>query len=190
MREIEIKLKVENYQIVRDVLVKQGWIPLKKLHQVDFIYVERKLQFDKITSGTPVTRLRVQDKSEYYLNVKVSQTSELDCIEHEVKVDNVIEAKKIVKLLGLNEVMRVSKHREVGSLGDYTVCLDNVDDLGTFIEFEALVSDAEIDLNQLKAKMMNDITELEIGALEEVLVGYDTMLFSEKSVGVLNGYVK
>jgi adenylate cyclase class 2 len=179
MREIEIKLEVDSFERVRDRLLKKGWIPIEKLHQADFIYVNNGISFKEIKSGTPVTRLRVQDKSKYFLNVKVSQSSELDCIEHESQVDNAIEVKKILKLLGLNEVMRVSKHRETGTLDDYTVCLDKVDDLGSFVEFEALISDTRSDMGVVRAKMLTDITALDLGTQEEVLLGYDTLLYSK-----------
>lgn len=180
MREIEIKLKLRCLESVREKLLEFGWIPIEKLHQADFIYVAKELEFNQIKIGTPVTRLRVQNSSEYILNVKVSQSSELDCIEHETNVDNAIEVKKILQLLGLKEVMTVTKQRESGTLGHYTVCLDIVEGLGAFIEFEMLVVNDNLDLEQIRKSMFHDISKFNLDVEKEITVGYDTLLYSVK----------
>lgn len=179
MREIEIKLEVPCYSSARDKLLRHGWVPLDKLHQADFIYLHGELEFDQIKVGTPVTRLRIQNANEYLLNVKVSKTNELDCIEHESKVESALETRKILHLLGMKEVMKVTKQRESGTLDGYTVCLDRVEGLGVFVEFEILVVDDDLESDQIKNKMFIDIAKIGLDFGKEITSGYDTLLYKK-----------
>ncbi len=176
MREIEIKVKVNNYQEVNSLLTEKDWNPSPPINQQDIIFLNKNISFSQIRSGTPVTRIRIQGDNDFILNVKVSQSNELDCIEHETKVENINETLNILSLLGLHEVMQVKKIRQMGKIGNHTVCLDIVEGLGCFIEFEILISDQKSDINKMKNKIWQEIISLGMTQDDEVLCGYDTLL--------------
>jgi len=179
MREIEIKVKVNNYEEVISLLANKGWNPSPAIRQQDIIFVDKEISFSDIRSGTPVTRIRIQDDKDFILNVKVPQSSELDCIEHETKVENIKETLNILSLLGLHEVMRVTKVRQLGTIGNHTVCLDTVENLGCFIEFEILFSEEVTNLDKMKCDIWQEIASLGITHNDEVLYGYDTLLYKK-----------
>lgn len=181
MREVELKVKVRNYSEAKKKLKENGWLPIEKLHQSDFIFLKEGQDFRKIQKGTPVVRLRLQGANACYLNVKVSQSHELDCIEHETLVEDAIEARKILQLLNLKEAVKVSKKREVGTLGNFTLCLDQVEELGSFIELEALISDENSDMECLRVDMIERLKKMDLDIECEVKVGYDTLVFNKKN---------
>lgn len=178
MREIEIKVVVDNYEKMNMLLISKGWHSSIPVHQLDIIYTDKKVSFADIRNGTTVTRIRIQDNNDFTLNVKVPQSCELDCIEHETKIENLKETINILSLLNLHEVMRVDKVRKIGKIGDLTICLDIVEGLGCFVEFERLCSD-EADIDKVKNEIWHEIESLAISPDNEVFHGYDTLLYNK-----------
>lgn len=74
----------------------------------------------------------------------------------------------ILNMLGVQQVCVVSKLRETYKVGNILVCLDDVSDLGTFVELEILTEGGTLEASA-------DIVDL-IGKL-----GLDTFDFSRKS---------
>ncbi len=53
MREVELKVKVRNYSEAKKKLKENGWLPIEKLHQSDFIFLKEGQDFRKIQKGKP-----------------------------------------------------------------------------------------------------------------------------------------
>jgi adenylate cyclase class 2 len=64
---------------------------------------------------------------------RLSKTRE----EIEVTVGDAAAATRLLERLGFTPVAAVRKLRRMYELGDYTICLDDVAGLGTFVEVEA-----------------------------------------------------
>lgn len=58
--------------------------------------------------------------------------------EHEINVDNTEEADKIIKHLGLKELVRISGEKHVFKTPEYEIVFEDVEDLGYFLEVEKL----------------------------------------------------
>lgn len=182
MREIEIKAKVNQLEPVIDLLLEKSWVLSEEIRQLDTIYLLKPLEFTDIKPGVAVTRVRVQEPGSSTLNIKLHQTGELDCIEYETEISDPKSTVNILTSLGLNEVICVDKHRIKAKFNGHIICLDKVKELGTFIEIEALVPD---DSNPVKVKssLWNIMKSLGVSKEDEVVNGYDTLLFKKENNG-------
>lgn len=133
-------------------------------------------------TGTVVGRLRVEESSTH-LTVKVRRDIDLDRDEYEVEVSDFESARAILLSLGMSEIVTVSKSRRHHAWSSReSVVLDDVDDLGLFMEIEIL-GDNESMAGMLEQRVRQIQTLLNI-ELETVDVGYDRLklsLFSEKA---------
>ncbi|UCH89766.1 MAG: class IV adenylate cyclase [Thermoplasmata archaeon] len=59
--------------------------------------------------------------------------------EYTVHIGNIIAAERILTKLGFKRIMEIRKQRTIYELDDYTVCLDDVEHLGTFVEIEKII---------------------------------------------------
>lgn len=70
-----------------------------------------------------------------------------DTTKSREEIQTHVEAEAMIQILerlGFKETARVQKVRDVFKIGDITLCLDEVDSLGQFIEFE-IISDADME---------------------------------------------
>ena len=85
---------------------------------------------------------------------------------------------KILQLLGYKEVIKVSKRRVKTHFKEYSICLDEVENLGSFIELESLASDEDDAAHQ--ERMFDLLIEWGVNPSDRVTIGYDTMIYRLK----------
>ncbi len=102
------------------------------------------------------------------------------CNEYETVVGDVFALKKIFELLDFKEIVRVYKVRNSWIYDDVEICIDEVSNLGTYIELEMLhkVDKGQISLVQERFDMVLQYIAAEVG--ERNQRGYPYMLL-EKS---------
>ena len=75
--------------------------------------------------------------------------------EYEIEISNAESAQALLVGLGMEHNVSVRKKRVEFKTDEYTVCVDEVDKLGVFIELEILANardDLDIDVVQLRMK--------------------------------------
>lgn len=137
-------------------------------------------QDDQIFSGEPlpdgsrcVLRIRTTEAGSI-LTLKKDITNELDCLEVETPVGDVESAKRLLSELGYQLSVRVRKSRRQGKWNDWTVCVDEVESLGSFIEIEAMFEDGEDADQEELCRLVLD--QLKMPDIERVTQGYDTLM--------------
>jgi predicted adenylyl cyclase CyaB len=139
--EVEIKLKINNFEEVKKILPKLGKLA-KSIKQVDEYYIPYHRDFFA-QKPHPVEWLRIRtnpDKTifEYDKSINKKVDGEQECAnEYETEISQPDEFRKILGFLNFKKVVKVEKLREYWNCGDFEVALDNVKDLGLFIEVEA-----------------------------------------------------
>ncbi len=63
--------------------------------------------------------------------------------EIEIRVDNYGNAKEMLERLGFKAIRKVVKKRRIYRLGEVTICFDDVEGLGCFVEIEVKSNDLE-----------------------------------------------
>lgn len=172
MREIEIKVKLGNPDMV-----------LSKLEALGFILGEPKTQHD-VVYGMPGAedgaleanwlRIRTENEKTVYFTLKRSVVGHLDSIEHETIVDNANELKNIIESLGFELYSDLTKVRRKARLGDIEVCYDELPTLGTFLEAEKMM-EHDSDHDEVVAELWSLFDSLGIAKEQEVHEGYDVL---------------
>lgn len=118
-------------------------------------------------------RIRSQGASVPALfTVKRHESNPLDRTEAECGIDDPEKLKEILAMLGFQWQLTVEKQRRTGKWREITVCIDEVSDLGMFIEFEVLTSESAMSQEIL----WRELSSLGIEQVDRVQLPYDQML--------------
>jgi adenylate cyclase class 2 len=177
MREIEIKLKVNNSKDIEEKLKERGCILSEPINQHDVIYSQKgsKNEFERAEEGDIIIRIRYL-KDTAQLNLKQQRSNEMDNLEYETEIKDSVEMHKILYILGWSPVVEVKKIRRKGKLGKYEICLDQVEKLGNYIELEKLTSD-EANPEEVRGELFKELESLGLRREDEETKGYDTQIY-------------
>jgi len=183
MREIEVKLKIKNFEDLENKLKEKGCVLSDPISQHDVIYSLKSSteEFESSKAGDIIIRIRhLKDKAE--LNLKQQCSSEMDNLEYETEVKDPEEMNKILLTLGYSPIVEVKKTRRKGKLGEYEICLDEVEQLGTFVELEKMADD-NTNPEKIKEELFVELESLGLSRKDEETKGYDTQIyFKQKGI--------
>lgn len=133
--EIEVKARASSLEEVQKILGTVGAVYVDEVTQEDTYFNHPCRNFEETDEAV---RIRVSNNYSYltYKGKKVDLESETRD-EIEVRIEDCNRGKEILENLGFAVVGKVTKIRKVYTLDEFTVCLDIVDRVGTFVEVEA-----------------------------------------------------
>ncbi len=169
--EIEVKAKVKDFDAISSKLTEIGCALSEPIIQDDYIFNQKGI--DLKHHDSPVLRIREQG-DRIIFTLKQNRGGELDCIEKEIDVSDRNILKDIIELLGFEQTVEVHKKRRKGNCRGYEICLDEVRDLGSFIEVEKI---SDEDGEKVQNELFDFLKELGINEEDRVLTGYDTQLW-------------
>ncbi len=161
MIEVELKVKFKKEEVPNFIrkLEDIGFERLIKKEEVDTYFNGIDRDFRKTDEALRVRKSLNLDRGyvKYYITYKgpkmddISKTRE----EIEIQVSDGENAKRIFEKLGFKPIMPITKIREVYIRDGIEVSIDEIEGIGTFIEFEKIVeSESE------KSNAMNDLLNL------------------------------
>lgn len=153
--EIEIKAKFDNKKIIESRLRELGAIEEKQKHQIDEYYNHPARDTRKTNE---YIRLRYKPGAQegifaYHVNISDGVNK-----EHEVNVGDIAMFKQILAGFNFPLLGTIDKQRKVYSLDGLKITLDEVKDIGNFVEIEAEGNEAEIE--QKKAECINMLKKI------------------------------
>jgi adenylate cyclase, class 2 len=177
MREIEVKLRAADLDILEKKLADQGCRLSEPINQQDFIYSRKGSteEWEESKAGHVVMRLRRQDGKAIF-NLKQQRSTEMDNIEIETKVEDPEAIHQILGVLGYEPQVEVRKIRKKGKLGEYEICLDMVEGLGSFVELEKMTSD-DADPVPVVEELLQKLEALGLSRKDREERGYDTQIY-------------
>jgi predicted adenylyl cyclase CyaB len=134
-QEIEVKARVSDMQAIEEKLRALGCTISEPVIQDDTVFVDYSEAYDQMSPGKNFLRIRKSNDKTLF-TVKQPQQGELDCFEHETEISDAEEMRQAILLMGYHEAIKIYKTRRKTNYGEYEICLDEVRDLGTFIELE------------------------------------------------------
>ena len=171
--EIEIRAKVEDPNKIKDTLSQLGAKLVKNVRQTDRYYgaicLYKKLNY------TFLLRVRYQGNKAFLTYKGAKQKKPGIWEEYELPLSQPAEMEKMLKEMGMDLVVEVNKHRLEYTLDEFTICLDSIKGLGTFIEVELQASD-RIPSKQVKTKLQKFLKTLDIKEEDLIHHGYVTLL--------------
>jgi adenylate cyclase, class 2 len=136
--EIEAKLKVDSLESVKERLEKLGASFEAEQQQRDFYFDDLNSAFAKSDSCLRIRQQRDNGGERIFLAYKgpKHKSNFKKRAEIEIEVSNLEKTQKLLSALGYKESIVVEKKRNLWRLGDCLVALDDVSDLGSFVEIE------------------------------------------------------
>jgi adenylate cyclase class 2 len=140
MIEIEIKARVESPKDMERSIIALGAAPVGIENQADTYYNSQYRDFGKTDESL---RIRVEDGQSFltYKGPKMDSVSKTRK-EFQIEVNDADNMKNILTSLGFFQVATVTKKRKNYKLGDFLIALDDVQNLGNFIEIEISAEDS------------------------------------------------
>ncbi|MFE1166948.1 class IV adenylate cyclase [Nocardiopsis sp. NPDC058789] len=140
MREIETKYRVRDLEALLVALKEAGVKVSDPVHQDDLAYAPRGWDPSQGKLGFTFARLRTQD-GEHVVTTKTPTATAMECVEHETTVADREAMHGVLTSLGYVPNVRIAKTRRGGRAGEVSVCVDEVEGAGVFLELEILVDD-------------------------------------------------
>lgn len=181
MQEVEVKFKLNNtvYGDVVDKISNQYSIELSEKLQNDAVFLLPE-QIDKpIVVGSKIMRIRrVKDISgeKEIMTLKVQTAQTLVSDEYEFDISSGDMAERMLVALGWEKDVDVVKKRSEGLVSGYGVCVDQVEQLGVFIELEKIAENSDQEtIMSIQEEMKSFLHALELDG-EISMVPYDTQI--------------
>ncbi|RJQ34850.1 class IV adenylate cyclase [Candidatus Parcubacteria bacterium] len=178
MKEIEVKVKINNRKEILDKLKELGCTFSEPKLQNDIIFVPAGFTLGQdLKKGINFLRIR-KSNNKIIFTLKQPQSNELDCIEKEIEINDAEIMADIIKLLGYQEAVRVNKTRIEIKYQDYTICIDQVDGLGDFIETERLIDETlDQDADKVQEASLVFLESIGVDITHRQDKGYDTLMY-------------
>jgi adenylate cyclase class 2 len=177
--EVEIKLRFATrnpYEVIDQLPAMEWSAPIT---QIDQIFLMDGGDRHSIVPGTRILRIRREHRPEQderiTINLKVQQEVALASIEYETTVGDPEAARDMILALQFDPFVEVHKVRRTASVDSYSLCIDYVERLGTFLEVEQLVESG--DPAELQGSMTTWIESFGLTGYELTNRPYDRQVY-------------
>ena len=176
-QEVELQLMIKNPIEIEKKLRKIGqYIETRK--QIDKYFVPPQRDFFAKESPREYLRIRFE-KGKNHLNYSFLHFNKKGWLiatdEYETLVDNPKIIEEVFKKIGLIPKITVIKTRKYFNFGDFEVTLDQVKDLGDFMEIEAKRDFGSV--QKTRKACLNFLKSLNIKYKMKAQMGYPRMLY-------------
>lgn len=137
-REIEVKYRVHDLAELETALTRLGAQLSRSVHQDDQAYAQDGWHYGMSKLGVAFARLRTQN-SRHLFTLKRPIDNEMACLEFETEVADRGQMHEAIQHMGFYPTIRIVKTRRIARLGDVSLCLDDVEHVGTFLEIEKVI---------------------------------------------------
>jgi adenylate cyclase class 2 len=178
--EVELKFPLLNAREAASILGRvagQG----RSERQVDTYFNHPDRDF---LAARPITEwLRIRETGHgAVLNYKhwhhTKEKRTVSCDEYETNIENAAAAKRLLEALGFNVLIVVDKTRKTWRYKDVEVAIDDVKELGAYVELEA--KGRFKDIEEAKTHLYEVVKELDLQLGEQDLKGYPFLLLEKK----------
>ncbi len=175
MREIEVKYRVDDLEALLVALKSRGIELGEPVFQDDQAYAPAGRQFGDSKLGVSFLRLRTVAGRDYFA-LKQPVGNAQACLEYETQVADRYAMHGAVLHMGYRPTVRIVKTRRTATLGTCSLCVDDVEGIGGFLELERLATD-DADTQAIQADLAAFADSLGIMATrtEET---YDSLVYA------------
>jgi adenylate cyclase, class 2 len=162
VREIEVKYRVEDLEALLIALKSRGIELSEPVFQDDQAYAPTGWQFGDSKLGVSFLRLRTV-AGRHYFTLKQPADDAQACLEYETQIADRQAMHHAAMHMGYRPTVRIAKTRRVTTLGDCSLCVDEVEGVGEFLELERMAPD-DADTQVVQAELAALVSSLGIAA--------------------------
>ena len=138
MREVEVKFRVSDREALHVALKERGIKLGEPIFQDDQAYAPNGWQFGDNKLGVSFLRLRTVN-GRHTFTLKQPTINALSCLEHESEVSDREQMHQAIMQMGFYPTVRVAKTRQTAEFDGISLCVDDLEGVGTFLELERMV---------------------------------------------------
>ena len=189
MKEIEILVELyEDIESIKNKFINFEYLGLK--HVIDEYYYDPKRDVLKPDENMQLEHcLRLRNKNNVYSITYKDDVFEngkwLYSNEYETKIEDIDMLREIFDRLGLKKLLVIDNKKETYKYNDYEIVLEDVKDLGLFMEVEYCTND-DVSIKEIKDDIQKFIDDLSISVSEELNMGKPEMFLRKNNVNVLD----
>lgn len=142
VQEVEVKYRVLDAEALAAALAAREVSLSPPIRQDDQAYAPVGWAYGQPKLNVPFARLRTQD-GRHLFTVKKPLANEMACLEHESEIADREQMHASLMSMGFYPTVRIVKTRRTAVLGSLSLCLDDVEQAGVFLEVEQLVPHEE-----------------------------------------------
>ena len=133
-----MKYRVLDVEALAQALAARGVGLSPAVRQDDQAYAPVGWEYSQPKVNVPFARLRTQD-GRHLFTVKKPLDNEMACLEHESEIVDREQMHAALISMGFYPTVRIVKVRRTGVAHGLSLCLDEVEQAGVFLEVEQLV---------------------------------------------------
>lgn len=172
-REIEVKYRVRDLAALEAVLCRRGVVLSLPVHQDDQAFAQDGWRYGMSKLGVAFARLRTE-AGRHLFTLKRPTDNEMACLEFETEVADRDQMHEALRLMGFYPTVRIVKKRRTGRLGELSLCVDDVEHIGAFLEIEKVIGPGRSG-EAIQAELHAFATSLGVG-LERTTDTYDSLI--------------
>ena len=177
MKEIEIKAYLKDKEAILEKLAELGCVLSDPITQSDTVFVQKVGPLDIYLSNGLFPRIRRTGDGRTIFTVKKPVSLDaLTKLEAEMEVSDANALKNALEMMGYQESNTVKKIRRKGHIGEFEICIDEVESLGTFIEVERM---SEMDVERIRTEIETFLRSLGVPQEDETVKGYDILMIEK-----------
>jgi len=183
MKEVEILVKLKSKKKeALDTLSKFDFAGKKEV--LDIYFYDKKRESLKLQNNRLAECFRLRKKDGInYLTYKIDKFDAskkwLYSEEEETEIKDFDAAKKIISLLGLTPLVEINNTKYTYYTEEYEIVLEEVKDLGLFLEVEKLKVGNEENVKDLKRDILDFIKSLGLKTGEELNAGKPELMLNK-----------
>ena len=145
MLEVEVKAHISDFKEVKSRLKQIGAHKLKEEQQEDIYFNAPHRDFAQTDEALRIRKIPHKDGSKIILTYKGAKLDDKSKTRKEIEVDvgDVDKTASILENLGFIQVRNVKKDRMIYLLDKFIISLDQVYDVGNFVEIEIELNEGE-----------------------------------------------
>jgi adenylate cyclase class 2 len=179
VREIEVKYRVDDLEGLLAALKARSIEVSDPLHQADQAYAPAGWQFGDGKLGVSFLRLRTV-AGRHYFTLKQPAQNDQACLEYETEVTDREAMHQAALHMGYRPTVRILKTRRTASIGGCSLCIDEVEGIGGFIEAERMAPD-DADAQAIQAELATLIESLGAGTTR-ISETYDSLVHAAQEI--------
>ena len=103
--------------------------------------------------------------------------------EYETEIKSIEILKEILNKLGLKKLLTIKNTKKTYKYNDYEIVLEDVEDLGYFMEVEYCTNE-DVDVKEIKKQIQEFINSLNIKTSKELSIGKPELMLNKKNIKV------
>lgn len=177
MKEIEVKAYLKDREAVIAKLVELGCVLSEPVRQVDTVYSKASdSTTDYNSANEHFLRIRKSSNGKVLFTVKEKMKQHMASKEFETEVSDGEALEQAIFLMGYSVANGLDKTRTTAHYKDYEICLDDVQELGSFIEVEKF---SDEDPDQVVEELFQFLLTLGVQKEDQVFKKYDTLIMEK-----------